>query len=138
MIDEKVVAMPGSNAATGFGSNPSQTGGATGQSSGINTAQAEPAPTASGAAAAAPAALAAGGTAAAASGSSKVFLYPRNGQTPDQQARDQYDCYRFAVGQTGFDPMRNNAASATSSGATRADFERAQSACFEARGYSSR
>lgn len=69
---------------------------------------------------------------------SKVFLYPKNGQSADQQARDRYDCYRFAVAQTGFDPLRAGSATAASGGETRSDFERAQSACFEARGYASR
>jgi hypothetical protein len=65
----------------------------------------------------------------------KVFLYPKNGQTSDQQARDRYDCYRFAVAQSGFDPMHSPGAQ---SGEPQADYDRAQSACFEARGYASR
>jgi hypothetical protein len=69
----------------------------------------------------------------------KVFLYPKNGQTPDQQARDRYECYRFAVAQSGFDPMRSNAGTSPApAGEMQSDYERAQSACFEARGYSSR
>jgi hypothetical protein len=69
----------------------------------------------------------------------KVFLYPKNGQTPDQQARDRYECYRFAVAQSGFDPTRSTgAASAAPSNEPQSDYERAQSACFEARGYASR
>lgn len=69
----------------------------------------------------------------------KVFLYPKNAQTSDQQARDRYECYRFAVAQSGFDPMRSNGgASPAPAGETQSDYERAQSACFEARGYSSR
>lgn len=74
----------------------------------------------------------------------KVFLYPKNGQTPDQQARDRYDCYRFAIAQSGFDPMRSTGgasaagASPAPSSEPQSDFERAQSACFEARGYASR
>jgi hypothetical protein len=69
----------------------------------------------------------------------KVFLYPRNGQTSDQQARDRYDCYRFAVAQSGFDPMRaSGAASQAPAGEMQSDYERAQGACFEARGYASR
>ena len=64
----------------------------------------------------------------------KVFLYPKNGQTSDQQARDRYDCYRFAVAQSGYDPMHSTGAA----GELQSDYERAQSACFEARGYASR
>jgi len=67
------------------------------------------------------------------------LLYPKNGQTADQQARDRYDCYRFAVSQSGFDPMRSTGgASPAPAGEMQSDYERAQSACFEARGYSSR
>ena len=33
-----------------------------------------------------------------------VFAYPQNGQSPDQQSRDRYECSLWAVHQTGFDP----------------------------------
>jgi hypothetical protein len=33
-----------------------------------------------------------------------VYFYPKTGQTPEQQDRDRYECYNWAVGQTGFDP----------------------------------
>ena len=60
---------------------------------------------------------------------------PRNGQSLDQQARDQYDCYRFGVAQTGFDPMSGASAAGK---AGQADFDRARAACFEGRGYNIR
>ncbi len=62
----------------------------------------------------------------------KVSLSPRNGQSADQEARDRYDCYRFAVTQTGFDPLR----AYTLAGGVAQEYQRAQMACFEARGYS--
>ena len=65
----------------------------------------------------------------------KVFLYPKNGQSADQQARDRYECYRFAVAQTGFDPMHPGGAGRSEQ---QSDYERAQAACFEGRGYSVR
>ncbi|MBN1613475.1 MAG: glycine zipper family protein [Deltaproteobacteria bacterium] len=34
----------------------------------------------------------------------KVYFYPREGQTPEQQERDRYECFIWAVQQTGFDP----------------------------------
>ena len=69
----------------------------------------------------------------------KVFLYPKNGQSADQQARDRYDCYRFAVAQSGFDPMRSaGTAPAAPASELQSDYDRAQSACFEARGYTNR
>ena len=70
---------------------------------------------------------------AAAGGTIKFSASPHNGQTLDQQARDQYDCYRFGVAQTGFDPMTSGPAAAGKPG--QADFDRARAACFEGRGY---
>jgi hypothetical protein len=32
------------------------------------------------------------------------FMYPREGQSEDDQARDRYECHRWAVSQTCFDP----------------------------------
>ena len=34
----------------------------------------------------------------------QVYFYPKEGQTNEQQSRDHYDCYNWAVQQTGFDP----------------------------------
>jgi hypothetical protein len=34
----------------------------------------------------------------------QVYFYPKAGQTTEQQSRDHYDCYNWAVQQTGFDP----------------------------------
>lgn len=34
----------------------------------------------------------------------KVYFYPNRGQSQEQQDRDSYDCYLWAVKQTGFDP----------------------------------
>jgi hypothetical protein len=68
----------------------------------------------------------------------KVFLYPKNGQSAEQQARDRYDCYRFAVAQSGFDPMRTTAPASTPTSEQQSDFDRAQGACFEGHGYSNR
>jgi hypothetical protein len=36
--------------------------------------------------------------------STQVYFYPKAGQSPEQQSRDHYDCYNWAVQQTGFDP----------------------------------
>jgi hypothetical protein len=59
--------------------------------------------------------------------------------SPDQQARDRYECYRFAVTQTGFDPLRTAGTLAGAQYAERQSaYERAQAACFEGRGYSVR
>lgn len=33
------------------------------------------------------------------------FIYPAKGQSQEQLERDKYECYSWAKGQTGFDPM---------------------------------
>src|ERR1700691_3259264 len=39
----------------------------------------------------------------------KVFVYPANGQSPEQTDRDRYECHNWAVQQTGVDPSRADA-----------------------------
>jgi hypothetical protein len=39
----------------------------------------------------------------------KVFVYPANGQSPEQIERDRYECHVWAVQQTGVDPSRPDA-----------------------------
>jgi hypothetical protein len=36
----------------------------------------------------------------------QVYFYPTQGQSPEQQDRDRFECYNWAVKQTGFDPGR--------------------------------
>lgn len=38
----------------------------------------------------------------------RVFVYPANGQSPEQTERDRYECHLWAVQQTGVDPSRDN------------------------------
>ena len=38
----------------------------------------------------------------------RVFVYPSNGQTQEQIARDRYECHTWAVQQTGVDPSRQS------------------------------
>jgi hypothetical protein len=40
----------------------------------------------------------------------EVIAYPARGQTPEQLDRDRYECHRWAVQQTGFDPSAQPAA----------------------------
>jgi hypothetical protein len=79
-----------------------------------------------------------------------LFVYPKNNQNAEQQARDRYDCHRWATNQTGFDPTQPQGVPASASmpapdpvvagpgaaPANRQDYLRAQTACLEARGYS--
>jgi outer membrane lipoprotein SlyB len=37
-----------------------------------------------------------------------VYAYPEQGQSPQQQSRDRYECALWAVHQTGFDPSAPN------------------------------
>jgi hypothetical protein len=34
------------------------------------------------------------------------IIYPNKGQSAEQQEKDKFDCYNWAKGQTGFDPMQ--------------------------------
>ena len=67
----------------------------------------------------------------------KVFVYPRMGQTAQQQASDEYECHRWAVTQSGFDPT-GVAIGQTVSTNGRSDYQRADAACLEGRGYTVR
>ena len=38
----------------------------------------------------------------------QVYFYPKEGQTKEQQSRDHYECYNWAIQQTGFDPSQSS------------------------------
>ncbi|OZY60947.1 glycine zipper family protein [Pseudomonas lundensis] len=61
-----------------------------------------------------------------------VVAYPANGQTPAQVDQDRYDCYRWAVDQSGFDPARVTYAP---SPAVVQTYRQAQGNCLSSRGY---
>jgi hypothetical protein len=67
----------------------------------------------------------------------RLYVYPRQGQTPERQAEDEYECHRWAVSQTGFDPAPAALGQPTDT-ARRGDYVRALTACLEARGYTVR
>ena len=70
-------------------------------------------------------------------GSDELFVYPKKGQSEQQQAEDRYECHSWAVQQTGFDATQSQGGVDSSQVAyKRADYQRAQGACLEARGYS--
>ena len=35
----------------------------------------------------------------------EVFVYPAGGQSAEQQKKDEFECYNWAKGDSGFDPM---------------------------------
>jgi hypothetical protein len=42
----------------------------------------------------------------------EVIAYPKKGQSQEQFEKDQYDCHKWAVGQTGVDPTKPQQAAA--------------------------
>jgi hypothetical protein len=67
----------------------------------------------------------------------KVFVYPKNNQSSEQQAKDRYECHHWAVQQTGYDPtLPLGGVAESQSLAKRSEYQRAMSACLNGRGYS--
>ena len=67
----------------------------------------------------------------------KLFVYPKKGQSAEQQATDRYECHRWSVEQTGFDPTKAGGdVPAGEHAAKQLDYQRALKACLEARDYS--
>jgi hypothetical protein len=65
------------------------------------------------------------------------FVYPRNGQSTEQQSTDRYECHTWSKGQTGFDPAQPGGGVAQDENGLRSsEYQRAVNACLEARGYS--
>jgi hypothetical protein len=66
-------------------------------------------------------------------------VYPKNGQTDQQQATDRYECHSWAREQTGFDPTQPlGGVDQGQVDAARAQYQRAEGACLEGRGYTVR
>lgn len=67
----------------------------------------------------------------------QLFVYPKDGQSSEQQSIDRYECYRWAVDQSGFDPTQPGGNVPDSQNAARrSDYNRATKACLDARNYS--
>lgn len=77
-----------------------------------------------------------------ASAQPKVFVYPRLNQSAEAQSSDEYECHRWAVAQSGFDPSAavTGAVTAVTTGdaTRRSDYARARGACLDGRGYTVR
>jgi hypothetical protein len=67
---------------------------------------------------------------------SDIFAYPKNGQNTADQAKDKYECHRWAVSESGFDPTSPGASSGSGSAMQQEGYRRAQIACLQGRGYS--
>ena len=69
----------------------------------------------------------------------KMFIYPRKGQSEKQQADDRYECHKWAVGQTNYDPTSiPSGISADQIMQKRADYQKAMAACLDSRGYTAK
>lgn len=66
-----------------------------------------------------------------------IYVYPRQGQSQEQTDFDRYECHRWAVDETGFDPTQPaGGVGADRARAARGEYLRAMTACLEGRGYS--
>ena len=66
----------------------------------------------------------------------QLFVYPRQGQSEEQQAKDRYECHAWAVQQTGYDPTRPREGDlADPAGQKRVEYQRDLGACLDGRGY---
>ena len=75
----------------------------------------------------------------ATTGTGQLFIYPRNGQNDQQQAKDRYECHSWAVSQTHYDPTQPaGSVPETQTNQKRADYQRAMGACLDARGYTTK
>jgi hypothetical protein len=64
-----------------------------------------------------------------------LIIYPKNGQSQEQQAADQFECHNWAKGQTNFDPTQPSGGVLGNVDLARNNYNRAMSACLQARGY---
>jgi hypothetical protein len=65
-------------------------------------------------------------------GGAEVYAYPKSGQSDEQQSQDKYECHKWAVAQSGFDPTQSSRTGSVP------DYRRAMAACMDGRGYSTR
>lgn len=71
--------------------------------------------------------------------SDRLFIYPDKGQSTEQQSKDEYECHRWAVEKSGFDPTVSGGGVPEAQAAEkRGDYFRADAACLEGRGYTVR
>jgi len=70
------------------------------------------------------------------SSNERIFVYPRQGQSEELQAKDRYECHSWAVSQTHYDPTHPTSGMPEAQlNQMRADYQRAQGACLDGRGY---
>jgi hypothetical protein len=65
-----------------------------------------------------------------------LFIYPKNGQSDQQQSTDKFECHKWAHDQSGFDPTQSGGGVPPEQNASaHAAYNRAIGACLEGRGY---
>jgi hypothetical protein len=70
------------------------------------------------------------------SSAERIFVYPRQGQSEELQAKDRYECHSWAVSQTHYDPTQPTSGIPEAQlNQMRADYPRAMGACLDGRGY---
>jgi hypothetical protein len=73
------------------------------------------------------------------SSTERIFVYPRQGQSEELQAKDRYECHSWAVSQTHYDPTQPTSGMPEAQlNQMRADYQRAMGACLDGRGYTMR
>ncbi|MGB5218597.1 MAG: DUF6515 family protein [Smithella sp.] len=69
----------------------------------------------------------------------RLFIYPRQGQSQEQQDYDRYECYQWAVEQTRYDPTKiPSGISQDEVTPKRADYQKAMTECLDNRGYTAK
>jgi hypothetical protein len=69
----------------------------------------------------------------------RMFIYPRQSQSEEQQNKDFDACHAWAVKETGFDPSKPPEGAPDAQTVQKSsDYLRAISACLDARGYTLR
>ena len=65
----------------------------------------------------------------------RAFVYSRQGQSEELQAKDRYECHRWAVSQAHYDPTYpTNGMPQARLNQVRVDYQRAMGACLESHG----
>jgi hypothetical protein len=69
----------------------------------------------------------------------RIFVYARQGQSEELQAKDRYECHSWAVSQTHYDPTQPvGGMSQTQLYTMSSDYQRAMGACLDGRGYTTK
>lgn len=69
----------------------------------------------------------------------KLFIYPRKGQSQEQQDLDRYECHKWAVERTNYDPTKAPPDIPSDQIIKqRSDYQRAMTACLDGRGYTAK